>query len=125
MGEYAFGSCPYISTIYLEDENPSAIPDNTFTNFYVPSTGALGADYNYKHTKLMVPTGTKAKYEGTDGWKLFENIEEYDVAAVRNSGMPNAVTTQYTLDGRLAGPDYKGIVLERMPDGTVRKVIRK
>ena len=72
MGEYAFGSCPYISTIYMEDENPSAIPDNTFTNFYVPSTGALGADYNYKHTKLMVPTGTKAKYEGTGGWKLFE-----------------------------------------------------
>jgi hypothetical protein len=125
MGEYAFGSCPFISTIYMEDENPSAIPDNTFTNFYVPSTGSLGADYNYKHTKLMVPTGTKAKYESTDGWKLFENIEEYDVTAVRNAGMTNAVTTQYTLDGRLAGPDYKGIVLERMPDGTVRKSIRK
>ena len=125
MGEYAFGSCPFISTIYMEDENPAAIPDNTFTNYYVPSTGSLGADYNYKHTKLMVPIGTKAKYESTDGWKLFENIEEFDVAAVRNPGMPNAVTTQYTLDGRLAGPDYKGIVLERMPDGTVRKSIRK
>ena len=125
MGEYAFGSCPFISTIYMEDENPSAIPDNTFTNFYVPSTGSLGADYNYNHTTLMVPTGTKAKYESTDGWKLFKNIEEFDVAAVRNPGRPNAVTTQYTLDGRLAGPDYKGIVLERMPDGTVRKSIRK
>lgn len=125
MGELAFGSCPYISTIYMEDENPSEIPANTFTNYYVPSVGTLGSDYSYKHAKLMVPTGCKTKYESTAGWNLFENIEEFDVAAVRNPGRPNAVTTQYTLDGRLAGPDYKGIVLERMPDGTVRKSIRK
>ena len=124
MGKLAFGSCPFISTIYMLDTNPSEIPENTFTNNYNTATN-LSTDYSYKHTKLMVPIGTKAKYESTDGWKLFENIEEFDVAAVRNPGMPNAVTTQYTLDGRLAGPDYKGIVLERMPDGTVRKSIRK
>ena len=73
----------------------------------------------------MVPIGTKAKYESTDGWTLFQNIEEFDVAAVRNIGMSNAATTQYTLDGRIAGPDYKGIVLERMPDGSVRKAIKR
>jgi hypothetical protein len=125
MGELAFGSCPYIRTIYMEDENPSEIPLNTFTNYYVPAVGSLGADYCYKHATLMVPIGTKATYEGTDGWNLFESIEEYDVAAVRNTGMPNAITTQYTLDGRIARPDYKGIVLERMPDGSVRKVIKR
>ena len=125
MGELAFGSCPYISTIYIEDENPSEIPANTFTNYYYPQVGTLGSDYNYKHTKLMVPTGCKTIYEGTAGWNLFENIEEFDVAAVHGIGMSNAVTTQYTLDGRIASPDYKGIVLERMPDGSVRKVIKR
>ena len=127
MGELAFGSCPYIRTIYVEDENPSEIPANTFTNYYnYPAIGgSLSADYSYKNATLMVPIGTKAKYESTDGWKLFQNIEEFDVAAVRNIGMSNAATTQYTLDGRIAGPDYKGIVLERMPDGSVRKVIKR
>ena len=125
MGELAFGSCPYISTIYIEDENPSEIPANTFTNYYYPQVGTLGSDYNYKHTKLMVPTGCKTIYEGTAGWNLFENIEEFDVAAVHGIGMSTAVTTQYTLDGRIASPDYKGIVLERMPDGSVRKVIKR
>ena len=127
MGELAFYNCPFISTIYMEDENPSAIPENTFSNsnLYISPVGSLSADYNYKHTKLMVPTGTKAKYESTDGWKLFQNIEEFDVAAVRNIGISNAATTQYTLDGRIAGPDYKGIVLERMPDGSVRKAIKR
>lgn len=127
MGELAFGSCPYIRTIYVEDENPSEIPANTFTNYYnYPAIGgSLSADYSYKNATLMVPIGTKAKYESTDGWKLFQNIEEFDVAAVRNIGMSNAATTQYTLDGRIAGPDYKGIVLERMPDGSVRKAIKR
>ena len=126
MGELAFGSCPFINTIYMEDLNPSAIPANTFTNYYIPPTNqTLGADYNYKHTKLMVPAGTKSIYESTDGWNLFENIEEYDVAAVNGIGLSNAATTEFTLDGRPAGPDYKGIILVRMPDGTVRKELRK
>ena len=110
----------------MEDLNPSAIPANTFTNYYNPPTNqTLGADYNYKHTKLMVPAGTKSIYESTDGWNLFENIEEYDVAAVNSLGFSNAATTEFTLDGRPAGPDYKGIILVKMPDGTVRKELRK
>ncbi len=124
MGEYAFYSCPFISTIYMLDTNPSAIPENTFTNNYNTATN-LSADYNYKHTKLMVPTGCKSIYESTAGWSLFENIEEFDATSVQGIGLSKAAATYYTLDGRPAGPDYKGILLERTPDGSVRKVIKR
>ncbi len=124
MGEYAFYSCPFISTIYMLDTNPSEIPENTFRNNYNTAFN-LSADYNYKHTKLMVPTGCKSTYQTTAGWSLFENIEEFDATSVQGIGLSNAAATYYTLDGRPAGPDYKGILLEQTPDGSVRKVIKR
>jgi len=126
MGEYAFGNCPYIGTLYVNDVNPDSIPANAFYNYYTPITNqTLGQDYNYRNTKLMVPVGTKQTYESTPGWKLFNNIEETDFTEVTGikkdaSGMMES----YMLDGRPATPSAGVIIIERLSDGSTRKVLR-
>jgi len=126
MGEYAFGTCPYIATLYVNDANPDSIPDNAFNNSYVynsVSGQTLGQDYNYEHTKLMVPAGSKVKYESTAGWNKFQNIEEYDFTKVAGI-KEDASGMSYTLDGRQASPSAGVIVIERLSDGSTRKVLR-
>ena len=128
MGEYAFGSCPYISTLYVNDANPDSIPDNAFNNAYVynsVSSQTLSQDYNYKNTKLMVPVGSKVKYEATAGWKLFQNIEEMDFSKVQGIKKDaSGIKESYTLDGRQATPSAGVIIIERLSDGSTRKVLR-
>ena len=125
MGEYAFGTCPYIGTLYVNDANPDSIPDNTFYNNYTynPVSGNLSTNYTYEHAKLMVPAGSKVKYESTAGWNKFQNIEEYDFTKVAGI-KEDASGMSYTLDGRQASPSAGVIVIERLSDGSTRKVLR-
>ena len=52
-------------------KQPSAIGDDVFLNYdYDAQT------YEAPVSTLYVPYGTKSKYQTTDGWKLFTNIEE-------------------------------------------------
>lgn len=126
MGEHAFGNCPYIGTIYVNDANPDSIPDNAFYNYYHPSNNVtLGVDYNYRNTKLMVPFGAKENYQKTAGWKLFQNIEEMDftkVAGIKEDA--SGIIGSYTLDGRQATPSTGVIIIERLSDGSTRKILR-
>lgn len=126
MGEYAFGNCPYIGTLYVNDANPDSIPDNAFYNYYHPINNVtLGEDYNYKNTKLMVPIGAKTTYQNTPGWKLFENIEEYQFSNVQGiKEDASGIKESYTLDGRQATPSAGVIIIERLSDGSTRKVLR-
>ena len=128
MGEYAFGSCPYIGSLYVNDANPDSIPANAFYNNYVynsVSGQTLSQDYNYKNTKLMVPVGSKEKYEATAGWKLFQNIEEMDFSKVQGiKEDTSGIKESYTLDGRQATPSAGVIIIERLSDGSTRKVLR-
>ena len=128
MGEYAFGSCPYIGSLYVNDANPDSIPSNAFNNAYVynsVSSQTLGQDYNYENTKLMVPVGAKATYESTPGWKLFQNIEETDFTKVTDiKEDASGINWSYTLDGRPATPSAGVIIIERLSDGSTRKVLR-
>ena len=126
MEDYAFQSCPYIGTLYVNDANPDSIPDHVFYNNYIynsVSSGNLSADYTYEHTKLMVPVGAKEKYQQTSGWNLFQNIEEYDFTKVAGI-KEDASGMSYTLDGRQATPSAGVIVIERLSDGSTRKVLR-
>lgn len=128
MGEYAFGTCPYIGTLYVNDANPDSIPENTFHNNYTynsVSSQTLGSDYNYEHTKLIVPVGSKVKYESTGGWKKFQTIEEMDftkVAGIKEDA--SGIIGSYMLDGRQATPSTGVIIIERLSDGSTRKVLR-
>ena len=126
MGEYAFGNCPYIGSLYVNDVNPDSIPANAFYNYYHPINNVtLGEDYNYRNTKLMVPVGAKATYESTPGWKLFQNIEETDLTEVTGIKKDaSGIKESYTLDGRQATPSAGVIIIERLSDGSTRKVLR-
>ena len=62
IGIYAF-SASHLMTIISEIENPYSITNNVFKE--VPS-----------YAKLIVPKGTKSKYQATDGWNRFTNIIE-------------------------------------------------
>ena len=62
IGIYAF-SASHLMTIISEIENPYSITNNVFKE--VPS-----------YAKLIVPKGTKSKYQATDGWNRFTDIIE-------------------------------------------------
>ena len=71
----------------------------------------------------MVPVGAKEKYQQTSGWNLFQNIEEYDFTKVAGI-KEDASGMSYTLDGRQASPSAGVIIIERLSDGSTRKVLR-
>ena len=81
IGEYAFRDCSGLTSVTSEIENPFGIDSSVFEN--VPS-----------NTKLIVPKGTKAKYQATKGWNRFTNIVE--------AGYITDHDINYTLDGESA-----------------------
>lgn len=70
IGERAFAECPNLTTVISHIKKPFNILSNVFFN---------SPEYNMginQDAILYVPSGTKSKYEATNGWKEFKNIEE-------------------------------------------------
>ena len=92
-------------------------------------TGDYCWDLVNKSIPLYVPAGTKEKYQGTDGWKEFTNIQEVDmtgIEAVTAEGVSNAdITDIYDLNGRRRDALQPGVNIVKMSDGTTRKVIKR
>lgn len=66
IAEGAFASCTGVHSVTSYIKEPYAISSNVFSD-------------EVKQTiTLRVPYGTKAKYQSTDGWKDFVNIEEME-----------------------------------------------
>lgn len=61
IGDMAFYNCSGLITIVSEIEIPFAIGDSTFP---------------YNSAELIVPKGTKALYQATEGWNKFTKITE-------------------------------------------------
>ena len=79
----AFSGCSGLTSVYSMIENVFTINYNTFdTN-------------TYSNAKLYVPIGKEAAYKGTEAWKQFTNIEEYDF------------TPKYKLAYMVDGIEYK------------------
>lgn len=64
VNDNAFDGCTGVNSVESYITEPFAINSNVFT-----------AEVK-QNTTLLVPCGTKAKYQATDGWKDFVNIEE-------------------------------------------------
>lgn len=62
----AFASCTGVKSVTSYIKEPFAINSNVFS------------DEVKQGITLLVPYGTKAKYQATDGWKEFANIEEME-----------------------------------------------
>ena len=89
LGKETFRWCSDLVTVYSRNTTPFAIDDLTF-HHPSPKTGDT-----YQIATLYVPRGTKALYQSTDGWKLFENIEESDF----NMEMATINDVDYLIDG--------------------------
>lgn len=73
IGNSSFKGCSKIETIISEIKNPFTISTDVFDN-------------NINNTAtFIVPIGTKAAYQSTDGWSKFKNIVEYDQGGVVGS----------------------------------------
>jgi len=95
----------------------------------VPPT-CEGASVFYSGTKsegrLHVPTGSLGAYKAAFVWQDFFNIDEQDAAVmgieVQKDGN-STVTASYTLGGQRTAGTQRGLLIQRMSDGSVRKVI--
>ena len=77
IGYYAFGYCKGLTTVTSEIENPFEIYSYIFS------------DDTYNVAELIVPFGTKASYQATEGWNKFTMITE----------APDKDAVAFTIDG--------------------------
>jgi len=116
IGDFAFSGCSGLKEITSYIQEPF-------------QTGDYCWNLVNKSIPLYVPAGTKEKYQGTDGWKEFTNIQEVDmtgIEAVTAEGVSNAdITDIYDLNGRRRDALQPGVNIVKMSDGTTRKVIKR
>ena len=86
--------CPNLETIYSKISEPFEIQG--------PPYGPFGSK---EFATLYVPAGTKAKYEATEGWNMFENIEEMEYKPE-----PYEVKDDHTVAVKVLEPDETGKV---------------
>ena len=70
----AFCGCSGLSSIVSEIENPFAIDDDVFYNYFYYYLKDL-----YTTVTLVVPPGKKSAYQNTAGWSKFKNIVEAEL----------------------------------------------
>ena len=113
IGWWVFSGCSNLRTIVSEIEYPFALESR-----------CISSDI-YTNVELVVPVGTKSRYERTSGWKEFTKISE---GTTDIDGIPTttaAPEVYYSLDGRRLKSPQKGINIICQSDGTTKKVIVK
>ena len=98
IGSYAFYNCSGLSTIISEIRNPFEISESLFYSY----------DKNvYDTATLIVPKGSKTKYQKTVGWSNFTNIKEI-------------LDGDVNLDGKVNDADVKDVasyIMGMTPNG--------
>ena len=74
----------------------------------------------YQTCKLFVPDGCVDAYRAADGWKNFFSIE---ISGIKGVHADETVIESYTLGGHRANTNHRGLSIQRMGNGTTRKVI--
>ena len=126
-----------VKTLYV-GPNVTAIKNEIFSNCYninevyslnpVPPTcegGSVFYSGTKKEGQLHVPAGSVDAYKAAFVWQDFFSIDEQDVDAMNIKGqMAGAATVNsaYTLSGQRATDSHRGLTIQRMSDGTTRKV---
>jgi len=113
IGEDAFSNCPNLVTIYDEATSPQVL------------TGDPGINNS---ATLHVPENSKDDYQAADYWKNISNIVDDIPTAINNvNGNANAnlrVKSTFSIDGKSVSQPQKGINIQKMSDGTTRKVVK-
>ena len=101
IGTAAFYGCSGLTTIVSEIEKPFELESRAFD------------EDTYLAVELIVPKGTKAKYQATGGWNQFAKITEVgttDLKSITTTAPPAAV---YTLQGqRVESVPRKGVYIQ-------------
>lgn len=119
---YEYGSpgrldhCDSLKKLILKNEHPIACPYFTTKQ--------------YLNVTLYVPKGSLSAYQNADGWINFWDIREGDGS--EESGIEeDRISSErqeigrYDIQGRKVSEDYKGFVIIRYSDGSVRKILNK
>ena len=106
FGERAFSGCNGVTSIWSRITAPYDIPDNVFE--YKDESGKTDG---YLRATLYVPTGTKDRYETTNGWKNFKYIEEYDPTGILHltADKKKYLNSIFDLNGQHLTTPQKGI----------------
>ena len=79
IGNYAFGTCENLTSVTALTEKPFTISDNVFgISTWVGDVETITPPT----ATLYVPAGTKQQYASTDGWRIFQTIEEMEPTVI-------------------------------------------
>ena len=110
MSDYLFSDCYSIDEIY--SFNP------------VPPTCEGGRVFAYidkNNCRLHVPVGSIDAYKEAFVWKDFFNIDTAVLTSQKSDS--HTITDSYSLSGQRTNDSQRGLIIQRMHDGTTRKVI--
>lgn len=136
IAEQAFDNCSLLESVKLPSTMKEVGNDafnfcSALTQFKCaavepPTVGWRGA-FTFVPTetcKLIVPQGSKEKYQGADGWKGFKDIEEEISSSIKSISISDGCSARYSLDGMRVAPSYRGIVIMKDAAGRSVKVCK-
>lgn len=112
IGESAFQHCIRLKSLYVGWQNP------------LPA-GRIFDEFEISDCTLYVPQGTRLHYSGTEVWRDFGEIKEYDVSGVDKVDNHSEAkeVSRYSLDGQLLSAPVKGLNIVRYSDGSTKKAV--
>ena len=112
---YAFKGCERITQIHSHN--------------YIPPTCATGfSEYVYKAAVVHVPNthNAVARYQADKTWSKFFEIYDEDITGVEATSVnTTAPSSLINLNGQYISNAQRGINLQKMPDGTTKKVLMR
>lgn len=89
IGEWAFGECSNLTSIYCLGMNPPTL------------IGQCVFDSDaYNFADVFVPQGAQDTYQRATGWENFWSIKEFDPSGIDQFTNDNSQMTIYDLNGR-------------------------
>ena len=112
IGMEAFQDCIRLKSLYFGWQKP------------LPA-GRIFDEFDISNCTLYVPQGTRQRYSGTEVWRDFGEIKEYDISGVDKVDNHSEAkeASRYSLDGQRLSVPVKGLNIVRYSDGSIKKVV--
>lgn len=143
IGDNAFGDCDRLTTLTIPSGLTSLSTLNGDSEYHydlfsesdiksvyvaweVPiPAGGFFYHVNLSNCTLYVPQGTRLRYSGTEVWRDFGEIKEYDISGVDKVDNHSEAkeASRYSLDGQRLSVPVKGLNIVRYSDGSIKKVV--
>lgn len=143
IGDNAFGDCDRLTTLtipsgltslstlngdseYHYDLFSESDIESVYVAWEVPiPAGGFFYHVNLSNCTLYVPQGTRLRYSGTEVWRDFGEIKEYDISGVDKVDNHSEAkeASRYPLDGQRLSVPVKGLNIVRYSDGSIKKVV--